>query len=1166
MSIDAQERQERRVEELAANDPQFAAARPDETVAAAIENAAPRLPRVVKAVLDGYSDRPALAQRAVELVKDPQTGRTSAKLLPWFDTVTYGELATRVDALSRAFTDGMVAAGDRVCVLGFTSVDYTSIDIALGVIGAVSVPLQTSAAIAQLLPIVTETQPTVFAASVDYLSDAVDLILAAVDAGHTPGRLVVFDYRTEVDDHREALQSAHERLADTALTIDTLNEVRERGATLPAVPSVARDAENGADPLALLIYTSGSTGAPKGAMYPQSNVAKMWNRSSKNWFRPTAASISLNFMPMSHVMGRGTLYGTLGNGGTAYFAAKSDLSTLLEDLRLVRPTELNFVPRIWEMLYGEYQSEVGRRTAEGVDRQLVEAQVMDELRQELLGGRYIFAMTGSAPTSPELRTWVESLLEMHLLDGYGSTEAGMVLFDGEIQRPPVLDYKLVDVPDLGYFATDRPHPRGELLLKTGNMFPGYYKRAETTANVFDADGYYRTGDVFAEVGPDRLVYVDRRNNVLKLAQGEFVTLAKLEAVFGNSPLVRQIYVYGNSAQPYLLAVVVPTDENTSKSAIAESLQTVARQANLQSYEVPRDFIVETTPFTLENGLLTGIRKLAWPKLKQHYGERLEQLYADLAQGQADELSELRRSGAQAPVLQTVSRAAAAMLGAANSDLTPDAHFTDLGGDSLSALTFGNLLHEIFDVDVPVGVIVSPANDLQAIADYIEGERHGTKRPTFAAVHGRDAVEVHAADLTLGKFIDEATLAAAPGLPGPASEVRTVLLTGATGFLGRYLALEWLERMDFVDGKVIALVRAKSDEDARARLDKTFDSGDPNLLEHYQQLAADHLEVIAGDKGEANLGLDAATWQRLADTVDLIVDPAALVNHVLPYSELFGPNALGTAELIKIALTSKIKPYTYVSTIGVGDQIKPGTFVEDADIRQISATRAINDGYANGYGNSKWAGEVLLREANDLCGLPVAVFRCDMILADTTYAGQLNLPDMFTRLMLSLVATGVAPGSFYELDGHGNRQRAHYDGLPVEFIAEAISDLGAQVVDGFQTYHVMNPYDDGIGLDEYVDWLVDAGYSIQRVGDYATWLERFETTLRALPERQRQYSLLPLLHNYQQPSVPINGSMAPTDQFRAAVQEAKIGPDKDIPHVSAPIIVKYITDLQLLGLL
>ncbi|BBY08299.1 acyl-CoA synthetase [Mycobacterium noviomagense] len=1158
---------------MSANDPQFAAARPNPSVSAAIAQARLRFPQVVRVVLEGYSDRPALAQRAYELVKDPQSGRTSARLQPWFDTITYGELRERVDTLSRALSDGLVARGDRVCVLGFSSVDYTTIDIALGLVGAVSVPLQTSAALTQLQPIVTETEPTLFAASVDYLSDAVDLLLAAAEAGHKPGRLVVFDYRGELDGNREALQSAHERLADLGITIQTLNEVRERGAALPAAPVFESDPENHDDPLALLIYTSGSTGAPKGAMYPQSNVAKMWNRSTRNWFGPCAASITVNFLPMSHVMGRGILYGTLGNGGVAYFAAKSDLSTLLEDLRLVRPTELNFVPRIWEMLYGEFRSEVDRRIAAGADRETVESQVLRDMRQELLGGRFIFAMTGSAPTSPELRKWVESLLEAPLMDGFGSTEAGMVLLDGQVQRPPVIDYKLVDVPELGYFSTDRPYPRGELLLKTENMFPGYYKRPDITAEVFDADGYYRTGDVFAEVAPDRLMYVDRRNNVLKLAQGEFVTLAKLEAVFDTSPLVRQIYVYGNSSQPYLLAVVVPTEDalarydvETLKPMIADSLQNVAKEAGLQSYEVPRDFIIETTPFSLENGLLTGIRKLAWPKLKQHYGERLEQLYAELAEGQANELAELRRNGVQRPVLDTVSRAAAAMLGTATTDVRPDAHFTELGGDSLSALTFANLLREIYDIDVPVGVIVSPASDLQEIADYIEAERQGSKRPTFASVHGRDAVEVHARDLTLDKFLDAKTLADAPNLPGPSAEVRTVLLTGATGFLGRYLALEWLERMDLVDGKVIALVRAKDDATARTRLDKTFDSGDPKLLAHYRELAADHLEVVAGDKGEPDLGLDRQTWQRLAETVDLIVDPAALVNHVLPYSQLFGPNALGTAELIRLALTTKIKPYTYVSTIGVGDQIKPGTFTEDADIRVISATRNINDSYANGYGNSKWAGEVLLREANDLCGLPVAVFRCDMILADTTYAGQLNLPDMFTRLMLSLVATGIAPGSFYELDADGNRQRAHYDGLPVEFIAEAISTLGAQNVDGFQTYHVMNPHDDGIGLDEYVDWLIEAGYPIRRIDDYADWVQRFETAIRALPERQRQYSLLPLLHNYQKPEKPIRGSMAPTDRFRAAVQEAKIGPDKDIPHVTREVIVKYITDLQLLGLL
>ncbi|MHC9296357.1 carboxylic acid reductase [Mycobacterium sp. LTG2003] len=1167
MSTDTnEERLARRIAELTVSDPQFAAATPDESVTAAVDKPGLRLPQIVQTVLKGYSDRPALGERAVEFVVDPATGRTTAQLLPRFDTITYGELWQRVSALAGALHESGVTPGARVAILGFTSADYTTIDTALGQVGAVSVPLQTSSSAAALAPIVVETEPSVIAASVDYVADAVELVLTA----HAPAQLIVFDHHPEVDDHRDALAAARARLAaaGSPVVVDTLADLEARGRTLPQAPDPRSDE---ADPLALLIYTSGSTGAPKGAMYLQSAVAKFWRRNSKAWFGPTAASINLSFMPMSHVMGRGILYASLAAGGTCYFAARSDLSTLLEDLALVRPTELNFVPRVWEMIHGEFQSQVDSRLNDG-DRAVIETEVMDDLRRNLLGGRFISAMTGSAPISPELKAWLETFLEIHLLEGYGSTEAGMVFLDDQVQRPPVIDYKLVDVPDLGYFGTDQPHPRGELLVKTDNMFPGYYKRPEITAGVFDEDGFYKTGDIVAEIGTDRLKYVDRRNNVLKLAQGEFVTLAKLEAVFGNSPLVRQVYIYGNSARPYLLAVVVPTETALNryeaaelKSQIAESLQQVARDADLQSYEIPRDFIVETTPFTLENGLLTGIRKLAWPKLKAHYADRLEQLYAELADGQASELRALRANGADAPVLETVSRAAGALLGASASDLQPDAHFTDLGGDSLSALTFGNLLREIFDVDVPVGVIVSPANDLAAIAAYIEAERQpGSERPTYASVHGRHTAEVAAADLTLDKFIDDQTLAAAPSLPKAAAEVRTVLLTGATGFLGRYLALDWLERMDLVDGKVICLVRAKSDEDARARLDATFDVGDAKLLAHYRNLAADHLEVIAGDKGEANLGLDQQTWQRLADTVDLIVDPAALVNHVLPYSELFGPNALGTAELIRIALTTKIKPYTYVSTIAVGWGIEPGSFVEDADVRVMSPTRVVGDSYANGYGNSKWAGEVLLREANDLCGLPVAVFRCDMIMADTTYSGQLNVPDMFTRLMLSLVASGIAPGSFYDSDG--NRPRAHYDGLPVEFIAEAISTLGAQSTEGFETYHVTNPYDDGIGLDEFVDWLNEAGYPIERIADYRDWLHRFESTLRALPDKQRQASLLPLLHNYQEPEQPLLGGTAPADRFRTAVQDAKIGPDKDIPHLTPAVIVQYVTNLKQLGLL
>src|SRR6202011_3970316 len=142
MSIDTrEERLARRVTDLYATDQQFADARPSEAVAKAIEAPELSLPQIVQTVVDGYADRPALGQRALAFVTDSSTGRTSAELLPRFDTVTYRELSDRVGAVAAALTQNPVRPGDRVAVLGFTSVDYTTVDMALLRMGAVSVPL-----------------------------------------------------------------------------------------------------------------------------------------------------------------------------------------------------------------------------------------------------------------------------------------------------------------------------------------------------------------------------------------------------------------------------------------------------------------------------------------------------------------------------------------------------------------------------------------------------------------------------------------------------------------------------------------------------------------------------------------------------------------------------------------------------------------------------------------------------------------------------------------------------------------------------------------------------------------------------------------------------------------------------------------------------------------
>ncbi|MCA2245460.1 carboxylic acid reductase [Mycobacterium sp. WUMAC-067] len=1155
-----------RVGDLLANDGQFAAALPKEGISEAILDPGLSWAGLMRAVTRGYADRPALGQRAVEVVT--YAGRHGLSVLPRFDTISYGQLWQRVTALAAALAGDPVRRGDCVATLGFCSVDYATVDMAVPLLGAVSVPLHAGAPISQLQAMVDETEPSMIACSAEYLTDAVELVLGQP----APARLVVFDYRPDVDDHREALEAAHLRIVDarSAVVLETLAEAVERGSALPAPPDPPSDG----DRLAVIVYTSGSSGSPKGAMQPESLARSMWTVTAAVQVERGFAipAITLNYMPMSHTAGRAMLYSTLGAGGTAYFAGKSDLSTILDDLALVRPTQLNFVPRIWELLHREFRGELERR--DGGTSAEIEEQILADLRSRVLGGRYISALTGSAPISAELAAWVTRLLDGHLMNALGATESGSVIIDGKVQQPPVTDYKLVDVPELGYFSIDRPHPRGELLIKSRTLFRGYYKRPGLTAEVFDEDGFYRTGDIVAQIRPDEFRYVDRRNNVLKLAQGEFVTVSKLEAVYANCPFVHQIYVYGNGERSFLLAVVVPTEDALAaydtaslKPLILRSMREAARRAELQSYEIPRDIIVESVPFSPDNKLLSGVRKPSRPNLKQHYGARLERLYAQLADAQSDRLRALREHGSHQPVTQAVCATAAAVFGDPSADPAPDAHFTELGGDSLSALTFANLLQDIFGVEVPVGVIISPASDMQSISDYIEAQRHsGALRPTFASVHGAGATVAHARDLTLDRFMDAAILDRATSLAGPARDVATVLLTGATGYLGRYLLLWWLDRMAAVNGTVICLVRGRDATAARTRLDGVFDSGDADLLAHYRARAADHLEVVAGDKSDVGLGLDEATWQRFADSVDLIIDPAALVNHMLPYEQLFGPNVVGTAELIKLALTTRLKPIGYVSSVAVGATLAPGDFTEDADIRHASATRTVDDTYANGYGNSKWAGEVLLREAHDLCGLPVAVFRCDMIMAETGYRGQLNVPDMLTRLILSIAATGLAPESFYHRDSSGQRARAHFDGLPVDFVAESVSTLSIMAAKDFQTFHVVNPHDDGIGLDEFVDWMVEVGCRIERLADHEQWYKRFESALRNLPERQRQASLLPLLQTYRHPLIPLTGAFAPTLRFQAAAMEADIGQDGNIPHIGKPIIEKYVTDLELVDLL
>ena len=154
-----------------------------------------------------------------------------------------------------------------------------------------------------------------------------------------------------------------------------------------------------------------------------------------------------------------------------------------------------------------------------------------------------------------------------VVEGYGLTECAATstknwpldpTASGTVGPPaPANEVKVIDVPAMGYTSEDKPFPRGELCLRGPNIFSHYYKDEKNTKEALDEEGWFHTGDVAAIDDAGRVKIIDRVKNIMKLAQGEYVALEKIENLYSSVPISAQVFVHGDGLQSYLVAVLVP---------------------------------------------------------------------------------------------------------------------------------------------------------------------------------------------------------------------------------------------------------------------------------------------------------------------------------------------------------------------------------------------------------------------------------------------------------------------------------------------------------------------------------------------------------------------------------------------------------------------------------
>ncbi|KAK3321063.1 hypothetical protein B0T19DRAFT_257337 [Cercophora scortea] len=443
------------------------------------------------------------------------------------------------------------------------------------------------------------------------------------------------------------------------------------------------------DDILTINYTSGTTGDPKGVVITHANGVAGITAARSNE-SVLANDVQISYLPLAHIYGRMTDQTALSEGASiGYF--HGDIATLIEDLKILKPTGFMSVPR----LYNRISSAIQASTIESegfkgsLSRRVIETKKANMklppgkahnkhfLYDRIWTPKVVKAVglqrartmvSGSAQLDPDVHEFLRAAFGNNFLQGFGMTETYAV---GTVQMPgdfstgnigppcPSVELCIESVPEFEYTIEDKPNPRGELLMRGPVIFKEYFKNPEETAKAIEADGWFHTGDIVEVDNMGRFKIIDRKKNVLKLAHGEYISPERIENVYmASTTLIAMAYVHGDPKESSLVAVFgidpmhfapyasrilkqniavedtaalkVAANDPRVKAQFLKLLDGIGKNHKFNNFEKVKNCYFDIEPFTMDNELLTPTLKLKRPQTSRAFRKEIDRMYEEIA--------------------------------------------------------------------------------------------------------------------------------------------------------------------------------------------------------------------------------------------------------------------------------------------------------------------------------------------------------------------------------------------------------------------------------------------------------------------------------------------------------------------------------------------------------